>query len=159
MELRAFTVADYATLISWIDDAKLNYLWGGPRFTFPLDHAQLEQHCAQAEVISFMFDIAGKPAGYVELVRKSKSHLRICRVFVSPAFRGQGMAKIMLNQLMALAINQYGASQLSLAVFERNKVAKNCYETLGFKVISHEKGTRAFAGETWDLLLMEKRLE
>ncbi|HAS8291244.1 TPA: GNAT family N-acetyltransferase, partial [Vibrio vulnificus] len=43
-------------------------------------------------------------------------------------------------------------------VFERNIVARNCYESLGFTVTAHENGSRSFDGEVWGLLRMERRL-
>ncbi len=64
----------------------------------------------------------------------------------------------MLGQLVELAKEKYCASLLSLAVFERNIVARNCYEFLGFTVTSRENGSRSFDGEVWGLLRMEKRL-
>ncbi|MCA3992938.1 GNAT family N-acetyltransferase [Vibrio vulnificus] len=158
MELRNFDKEDYDTLICWIDPDELNYQWGGPNFNFPLDHNQISQHCSKAEVYPFIFVVDGESAGYVELFNVSECHFRICRVFISEYFRGQGLSKIMLKQLIKLAKAKYGAHALSLAVFERNKIAKGCYESLGFHVTSHESGTRSFAGKFWDLLLMEKRL-
>ncbi|NRD73949.1 GNAT family N-acetyltransferase [Shewanella sp. VB17] len=158
MELRVFEKEDYGILIRWIDSDKLNYQWGGPKFNFPLDSYQLSQHCSQAEVFPFIFVVDGKNAGYVELFKVSQSHCRICRVFVSDGFRGQGISTLMLNQLIQLAKMKHNALLLSLAVFERNEIAKNCYQSLGFIVTSHQSGTRSFDGEVWDLLLMEKRL-
>jgi len=158
MELKAFEKEDYAQLIEWIDSNKLNYQWGGPKFDFPLDFTQISQHCSQPEVFPFIFVVAGQNAGYVELSKVTESHFRICRVFVSNRFRGQGMSKIMLSQLIAMAKAKYDPSVLSLAVFEHNKVAKNCYESLGFVVTAHEVGTRSFEGEVWGLLRMEKWL-
>ncbi|TFH89745.1 GNAT family N-acetyltransferase [Vibrio ouci] len=158
MALRAFEKTDYDLLIRWIDSEELNYQWGGPNFDFPLDSNQLDKHCAKPEVISFVFVHEGSSAGYVELFRLSESKLRVCRVFISNEFRGQGIAKRMLEQLIELAQIEHNAQVLSLAVFERNTVAKNCYESLGFQVTSHQSGTRSFDGEAWDLLLMEKRL-
>ncbi|HAS6046227.1 TPA: GNAT family N-acetyltransferase [Vibrio vulnificus] len=158
MELRVFEKEDYDLLIDWINSDELNYQWGGPKFSFPLDFAQISQHCAQPEVIPFVFVVSGQSAGYVELFKVAESHFRICRVFVSSRFRGQGMSKSMLVQLTKLAKMEYQASTLSLAVFDRNIVAKNCYKSLGFVVTSKETGTRSFNGEVWDLLLMEKRL-
>jgi RimJ/RimL family protein N-acetyltransferase len=158
MELRAFEKEDYDLLISWIDSNRLNYQWGGPNFTFPLDVIQITTHCAQPEVIPFIFVVDGKRAGYVELFQVSKHHLRICRVFVSNDFRGKKVAKSMLNQLIDLAKLKYCAHKLSLAVFQSNRVALGCYESLGFLVTSSEHGTREFDGEDWGLLRMEKRL-
>jgi RimJ/RimL family protein N-acetyltransferase len=158
MGLRAFEKTDYDLLVRWIDSEELNYQWGGPNFDFPLDCKQLDEHCAKPEVIPFFYTHKGISAGYVELFKLSESRLRICRVFVSNDFRGQGIAKPMLKQLIELARIDHYAQVLSLAVFERNTVAKNCYESLGFQVTSHQSGTRYFGGELWDLLLMEKRL-
>ncbi|KOO14349.1 GCN5 family acetyltransferase [Vibrio xuii] len=158
MALRAFEKTDYELLVRWIDSEELNYQWGGPNFNFPLDCKQLDEHCAKSEVIPFVFTHEGSSAGYVELFRLSDSRFRICRVFVSNEFRGQGIAKLMLKQLIELAQIEHNAQVLSLAVFERNTVAKNCYESLGFHVTSRQSGTRSFGGEPWDLLLMEKQL-
>ncbi|NOH97743.1 GNAT family N-acetyltransferase [Vibrio sp. 99-70-13A1] len=158
MELRTFEKEDYNLLIGWIDSDKLNYQWGGPNFKFPLDSTQICKHCSQPEVSPFIFVVSGQNAGYVELFKVSESHFRICRVFVSDHFRGQGISKLMLSQLTELAEEKYNANLLSLAVFERNTVARNCYESLGFVITSSESGTRIFEGETWSLLHMEKRL-
>lgn len=158
MALRAFEKADYDLLIRWIDSEELNYQWGGPNFNFPLNRKQLDDHCAKPEVIPLVFVHKGINAGYVELFKLSESRSRVCRVFVSNDFRGQGIAKLMLQQLIELAHIDHNAQVLSLAVFERNTVAKKCYESLGFQVTSHQSGTRSFGGEPWDLLLMEKWL-
>ncbi|MGO2343968.1 GNAT family N-acetyltransferase [Vibrio litoralis] len=158
MELRAFEKEDYDQLIGWIDSDKLNYQWGGPNFEFPLDSVQISKHCSQAQVFPYIFVVSGQSAGYVELFKVSEAHFRVCRVFVSDSFRGKGISKLMLSQLIDLAKEQYSASLLSLAVFERNIVARNCYESLGFTVTSHENGSRSFDGEVWGLLRMERRL-
>ncbi|MBE4617175.1 hypothetical protein BOO90_19505 [Vibrio navarrensis] len=39
-----------------------------------------------------------------------------------------------------------------------NTVARKCYESFGFEVVSTEIGTRSFNGKLWDLVRMEKRL-
>jgi len=158
MELRAFEKEDYELLIGWIDSDKLNYLWGGPKFEFPLNFEQISRHCTQPEVLPFIFVVSGGNAGYIELFKVAESHFRICRVFVSNGFRGQGLSKQMLGQLIELAKEKYTTNVLSLAVFEQNTVARNCYESLGFSVTSYEVGTRSFEGEDWGLLHMEKRL-
>ncbi|MDN3617340.1 GNAT family N-acetyltransferase [Vibrio gallaecicus] len=158
MELRAFEKEDYELLIDWIDSDKLNYLWGGPKFEFPLNFEQISRHCTQPEVLPFIFVVSGENAGYIELFKVAESHFRICRVFVSNGFRGQAISKQMLGQLIELAKEKYTTNVLSLAVFEQNTVARNCYESLGFSVTSYEVGTRSFEGEDWGLLHMEKWL-
>ncbi|MFA0570920.1 GNAT family N-acetyltransferase, partial [Vibrio gallaecicus] len=77
MELRAFEKEDYELLISWIDSDKLNYLWGGPKFEFPLNSEQISHHCSQSGVFPFIFVVSGVSAGYVELFKVVESHFRI----------------------------------------------------------------------------------
>ncbi|GLT17726.1 N-acetyltransferase [Vibrio zhanjiangensis] len=157
MDLRAFNTKDYNLLIQWIDCEKLNYQWGGPNFNFPLDRIQIHEHCSQTNVFPFIFVVEGTEAGFVELFKVSGTHFRICRVFVPEHFRGQGIAKLMLKQLIALAKEKYQAEMLSLVVFNTNKTAKRCYESLGFVETSLEKGKRSWDGQVWDLITMEMR--
>ncbi|EPW5431755.1 GNAT family N-acetyltransferase, partial [Vibrio cholerae] len=77
---------------------------------------------------------------------------------ISNAYRGQGLSKSMLMLLIDKARLDFSATKLSLGVFEQNTVARKCYESLGFEVVSTEIGTRAFNGKLWDLVRMEKRL-
>ncbi|NOH71057.1 GNAT family N-acetyltransferase [Vibrio pectenicida] len=158
MELRTFNPSDHNLLIRWIDSEKLNYQWGGPSFSFPLNSIQINKHCTQPSIFPFIFIVEEREAGYVELVKVSDEHFRICRVFLSNHVRGQGLAKVMLIQLITLAKEQLQAKTLSLAVFKTNTVARCCYESLGFVVTYYETGTQSWDGEVWDLLTMVKSL-
>lgn len=157
-KLKAFEPQDYEQLIEWIDSETLNYLWGGPKFNFPLDQAQIQAHCIQPEVFAYLFTVDECNAGYVELYRQSASCLRICRVFISDDYRGQKLSMPMLEVLIEKAQKEFNAQLITLAVFAHNHAAKRCYQALGFQLISVEKGTRIFKGESWDLELMEKAL-
>ncbi|MEX0335872.1 GNAT family N-acetyltransferase [Vibrio tubiashii] len=157
-KFRPFTQQDYPLLIEWIDSSELNYLWGGPRFEFPLTVEQISEHCLSSEVLPFVFEVNGVNAGYVELFRVSDSHFRICRVYICFGFRGQGVSKTMLTQLIELAQEKYNVSKLSLVVFEQNHAAKNSYASLGFYVTSEQSDVRLFEGKPWTLLGMEKLL-
>ncbi len=44
---------------------------------------------------------------------------------------------------------------LSLAVFEHNRVARHCYDELGFRQTKKAAGFRTPFGENWKLLVME----
>ena len=67
-EIRTFIENDYLTLISWIDNEELNFQWGGPCFTFPLDLDQLRSHYKNSKVHPFILTVSSQPIGYVELV-------------------------------------------------------------------------------------------
>ncbi|WP_339386495.1 GNAT family N-acetyltransferase [Vibrio caribbeanicus] len=155
-EIRTFIENDYVTLISWIDNEELNFQWGGPCFTFPLDLDQLRNHYKNSKVHPFILTVSSQPIGYVELMSESDFRFRICRVYIHDGFRGKGLAKKMLMQVIRLARENYRAKVLSLAVFKDNSVAKHCYQSLGF--IEKQMIQHTFKEKCWDLLMMEKTL-
>ncbi len=158
MELVTFNAAHYAQLIEWIASDELNYLWGGPTYTFPLTEQQIEQHCMQNQVHPYLFMANDQKAGFIELYGVEPGHYRLCRVLIADTFRGQGLAKRMLALAIDTAKHELGAKRLSLAVFEHNWVARKSYQALGFDIVSREIGSRTFHGQVWHLLRMEKRL-
>ncbi|OAN13212.1 hypothetical protein A3K86_16275 [Photobacterium jeanii] len=158
MELTPFSKADIAQLIKWIDSPQLNYLWSGPVFQFPLTEAQIIDHYKQKEVIPYLCQVDGRNAGYIELFRQGGGEFRLCRVFISAPFRGQGYSHKLIDLAIHKACAEFGANKLSLAVFSQNTPAKRCYHSLGFVTTKVESGTRNFNGEIWDLEIMEKAL-
>lgn len=158
MQLREFVEKDQQLLINWIDSEQLNYLWGGPSFSYPLTNEQITTHCNKPEVFPFLFTSENSAVGYVELYKMSPDHYRICRVFVANEYRGKGISTHMLSDLIEFAHSQFNAKRLSLAVFEHNKAAIRCYRGLGFQTTLKESNIRSFNGVAWDLLSMEKQL-
>ncbi len=157
MNLVDFQKTDFHLLIEWIDSDELNYLWGGPAYTFPLTSEQIIAHCAKEEVFPYLLKVNGQNAGFVELYKVTNEHYRICRVFISNSYRGQGLSKSMIMLLIDKVRSDFSATMLSLGVFEHNTVARKCYESLGFNVVGNESGTRTFNGQLWGLVRMEKR--
>jgi len=158
MKLSEFHGSDIPQLIEWISSEELNYLWGGPTYTFPLTPEQVHAHCSKEEVFAYMLDMDGEHAGFVELYKIEDAHYRICRVFIANAYRGKGLSKSMLTLLIDKARLDYSATKLSLAVFAHNRIARNSYESLGFQSVETEIGSRWVAGSRWDLIRMEKQL-
>lgn len=158
MKLEVFEHKDYDQLTAWIDSEKSCYLWGGPVYKYPLTHQQIENHCKQPQVFPFLFTVENNPVGFVELYQVSANEFRICRVFISPEYRGQNLAQTMLESLIEVAKVNYGANLLTLGVFSHNKPAILCYEKLGFVEFERVTNSLLFDGESWDLARMEKRL-
>ncbi|WP_375750766.1 GNAT family N-acetyltransferase [Vibrio sp. HN007] len=158
MKLVHFSEQYYDILIQWIDSEKLNYLWGGPHFQFPLTLEQISVHCAKPEVYPYVLVVEGKNAGYVELFKVSEDHYRICRVFIAKEFRGKGLSTSMLEALISKAKEQLNCTRLSLAVFTHNAPAIACYKSLGFEVVKTENNRVTFEGESWDLYRMERSI-
>lgn len=158
MALTQFQVNDYQQIVDWIDSPELNYLWGGPTFTFPLNASQIEAHVSLPQCQAFFYLHHDERAGYVELFEVDESVARICRVFIHPDFRGKGSSKQMLTELIDVAKRQ-GYAKLNLCVFSQNTAAIRCYEALGFEETKREQGKRAFNGQSWELIYMDLRLE
>jgi ribosomal protein S18 acetylase RimI-like enzyme len=57
----------------------------------------------------------------------------VTRLFVSPAYRGNGVAKFLMNQLL-LAASGDGATKIALQVDDDNAVALALYQSMGFRV-------------------------
>ncbi|EPA0985911.1 GNAT family N-acetyltransferase [Vibrio parahaemolyticus] len=153
-----FKNKDYELLINWIDSEELNYLWGGPTFDFPITIQQLEQHYSNKDVYPYLFFHKKTAAGFVELCRVDKQNERICRVFISNDFRGLGLSKVMLEELISMVKTRGCVETLSLAVYAHNSAAKHCYESLGFELVSIETSSFLYDGQSWDLVRMETKL-
>ncbi len=158
MRLEPFSEQYYDLLIGWVQSHEQKYLWSGPTYSFPLDRTQIKAHCSKSEVNPFIVFNNSQPIGFVELFQITNSHYRICRVLIAEKYRGQGLSKLMLNLVIDKAVVEFGAWKLSLGVFERNRVAQNCYQKLGFKVKSVDRESRVINGEVWALVTMEKSL-
>ncbi|MBE7020605.1 MAG: ribosomal-protein-alanine N-acetyltransferase [Ruminococcaceae bacterium] len=62
----------------------------------------------------------------------------ITNIAVKPAFRGQGLSKLLMNEL----VDYYKSNSLvflTLEVRESNLVARRLYESYGFKIIGERK--------------------
>ncbi len=74
-------------------------------------------------------------AGYaVILTRRNSRYARIYSIAVAPAFRGRGVAKRLVNEVIE-AQRQQGRHGLSLEVKLDNKQAIQLYQSLGFETV------------------------
>ena len=72
-------------------------------------------------------------AGYFRRAEaKSRHKGRVWGVFVLPAFRGLGLGRMLMRELIAEAKKISGLEQLDLAVGAAQKAARQLYESLGF---------------------------
>ena len=69
-------------------------------------------------------------------IATSDSWSIVTRLFVDPSFRGQGVARILMNNLLAAAKND-GATKVALQVDNENGAALALYQSMGFR--THHK--------------------
>ncbi|WP_165862952.1 GNAT family N-acetyltransferase [Vibrio sinensis] len=158
MELIPFRPQDYSLLIDWINSEELNYLWGGPCYQFPLDFEQIAAHCQDVDTHAYILKNNHVSIGFIELIKMTKHHFRIARVFIHPNHRGLRFGHRMLEMVCQRAKQQHNAKHLTLRVFSKNKAALACYYSLGFKPFSSHLNVRQYKDQIWDLIEMELML-
>ena len=92
----------------------------------------------------------------------SFDEIRFGFIILDPKKRGMGYGKKMLQLGLKFAFDIYGASKVSLGVFENNESAYQCYKAVGFQdKNSEENNTYKILGEDWTYLelAVEKGLE
>jgi len=88
-------------------------------------------------------------AGFFRLEGAKERHKgRIWGVYVTPAARGQGVAKAMLTRMLDRARSYPGLEQVSLSVAVTQETARTLYDALGFRVYRYERRSLK-VGETY----------
>jgi ribosomal protein S18 acetylase RimI-like enzyme len=78
-------------------------------------------------------DLVGIMAYFREERHKLRHRGKVTQVYVSPDYRGQGIAKRLLKDLVDYAFAQPEIEVLTLEVVDSNKAAVRVYESVGFK--------------------------
>lgn len=90
----------------------------------------------------FIVEVAGVPAGKAELMlppaQDAPTVGYVKRVIVHPDFRGRGLAKYLMQHIIAFAHSTYHLQAIDLHVWEENHAARHLYEVLGFKLQHRE---------------------
>ncbi|WP_018923999.1 GNAT family N-acetyltransferase [Salsuginibacillus kocurii] len=138
IELRPFTRDDFSQLIAWVDSPDLLLQWGGPMFTYPLDHEQLQDYLTlpDNQVYNVVQSETGRTVGHISLgkIDHVNSRARVGKVLVGePSARGKKVGEQMMEKITQRAFEELGLKWLTLAVFTRNTPAIVCYEKAGFK--------------------------
>jgi RimJ/RimL family protein N-acetyltransferase len=106
-------------------------------------------------------DPAPRLAGVAGFVRNPRPKLRhkalIWGVYLRPAFRGTGVARQILVEIIRRAKTLDGLTQINLNV-ATGTAARRLYESLGFEVYGHERNSLQVDGELVDEDLMVLRL-
>ena len=81
-----------------------------------------------------------------------KSHHKgvIWGVYVRPQWRGTGVGRTVLSELLKQARTLAGLEQIQLTVSTSQTAAKKLYESLGFEVFGHERHALKVDGEYVD---------
>ena len=139
LRLRPFRGVDAKTIITWTKEPKEFYMWSAGKLgDFPVSEAKLlEAVSARFDNIKYfplvVFDEDGL-VGFLTIRTPSESDLKVSLgyVIINPNKRNKGYGKQMLKLVLKFVFELYGASEVSLDVFDANKQAYNCYKSVGF---------------------------
>lgn len=124
-------------LKSWFHSAEQQHSWGGDDFIYPCTLPVFLQNLCRpgAESYSLLSAETTRPMlGFGQLCDRFDKH-HLARLIVNPSMRGQGLAKVLICELMLSGLAQE-ERDFSLYVHRHNSVALGCYRSLGFKLAS-----------------------
>ncbi|CDQ20056.1 GNAT family N-acetyltransferase [Halobacillus karajensis] len=161
VELKFFERANFQQLINWIETPEFLLQWGGPKFSFPLDEAQLESYLKNAndkdsEVL--IYSVVEKETdsiiGHISLgkIDRTNKSARVGKVLVGDkSVRGKGIGQQIMTEILKIAFDELGLHRVSLGVFDFNSSAIACYEKAGFKKEGLLRDSRRIGNEYWSL--------
>jgi ribosomal protein S18 acetylase RimI-like enzyme len=91
---------------------------------------------------------------------KERHKARIWGVFVDEEHRGQGIARLLMAEVVRRACSLAGLEQIILTVGDQQAAAKRLYTSLGFTVFGHERGAlkvdNTYVDEDYMVFLVRK---
>jgi ribosomal protein S18 acetylase RimI-like enzyme len=103
-----------------------------PRATFPLSPAQVRQAIAQRSD-STVVELDGAVVAFANFYRwETGGRCAIGNVMVSPAARGRGVGRYLVEQMIDLACTKHAATEVTVSCFNQNVAGLLFYTTLGF---------------------------
>ncbi len=135
------SAGDVNQLMKWFPDEHATRTWGGPHFRHPFNQHSFAEDIHWGRMASFSLrSPVGEFAAFGQLYERL-NRINLARLAVSPALRGRGIGKRLVEMLMTLGAQMFTCTEFSLFVYRDNVVAANCYKSLGFEVAEYPEET------------------
>lgn len=110
-----------------------------PKAEFPLSSSQLRDAIAQRSD-STVVELGGEVIAFANFYRwESGGRCSIGNVIVSPAARGRGVGRYLIEQMIALAFSKHQAAEIIVSCFNQNIAGLLFYQKLGFQPYAIEE--------------------
>jgi [ribosomal protein S18]-alanine N-acetyltransferase len=137
--LQPATLADLRVILTWITSPDSLKLWGGPSLTYPSTPEQIWQEIGASSENAFsLVDPAGVVVGFGQTFLREPGSVHLGRIIVSPARRGQGLGRILCQELIQSGSIHCRPARFTLNVYKDNMPAFTLYTSLGFSVLSED---------------------
>ena len=146
--VRPAVSTDYATLVSWIPDARACAQWAGPHLRFPFSPRELSEVIKVRGAKDFsLVDAEGSLLGFGQTWPRDDGAVHLGRVIVSPGERGHALGFVLGSALVAEAQRDSRTGRVTLRVYRDNPAAISVYAKLGFKTVEAESNAETWAME------------
>jgi len=137
MKLITPTGSHLLEIMQWFTNEQELTIWSGPNFRYPFDLVSFSEDLKMTELNSFVLtnDQLEAMAFGQYYLRLGRCHLG--RLVVNPNFRGQGIARQLMDRLFTLGKKDLGVSEGSLFVLDHNEAAIKSYQSFGFLFTSY----------------------
>lgn len=136
LQLVLANISEMLQLRGWFNSAAQQQSWGGDDFDYPCTKQHfLELLCRSGTTgYSLLTEDHQQLIGFGQLCDRFGCH-HLARLTILPTCRGQGLAKILINELIIEALQQQ-RRDISLYVHRHNDIALTCYKSIGFRTSS-----------------------
>lgn len=119
-------------IMTWFDSKENLLKWSGPNFRYPFTFETFEQDLQLDNLQSYaLVSLDNELMAFGQFyLRLERCHLG--RLVVSPNFRGQGAAGLLMASLCEIGHRELGTTESSLFVLADNSSAVTAYEKFGF---------------------------
>lgn len=157
LRLRQFDPLYAATLAGWVRTPEELQLLA-PATDAPLTAAKVRGwHKKGVHPFLGWLDDGDEPVGYGEIntMPYTDNQMWLGHILVAPGHRHLGLGRRLVNGLLEIAFEEFGAANVCLIVFPGNSTAVRCYEAVGMVEVGPERWRHPETGEVSILLRME----
>lgn len=162
IHIRPYKNQDAHEIIQWCKDEEAYFKWNAGMFgDYPLTEKRFilanDGLVKNKKMFPFTAFYEDRVIGYFILREVDTGVLRVGFVILAPELRQKGYGKKMLELGLKFAFELYGATKVTIGVFENNPAAYYCYKRLGFKEIGVTEDYK-IKQETWKCIEMELKI-
>ena len=160
LRFRTFVTSDADIIKDWTSDEYSFRLWSADRYDrYPISGKDICDNYERQSgtLFPFVMEDDGKVIGHLTIryLDESRRNVRLGFIIVDPEARGKGYGKKLIDLAFEYAFKEMEADEVSLAAFDANPAACNCYKACGFKeYATDEVEYMHIFDEEWKRILM-----